>query len=64
MMCGEEHRLFLIQQNGSEIEQIIGSERVLWFALFHCHSVVRKQPMFLTAHHVNDRKFNEFSKNI
>ena len=34
------------------------------FALFHCHSVVQKQPMILTAHHEEDRKFDDVSKNI
>ena len=38
------------------------SEEDLIFALFHCHSVVQKQPMILTAHHEEDRKFNELSK--
>ena len=34
------------------------------FALFHCHSVVQKQPMILTADYEKDRKFNKLSKNI
>ena len=36
----------------------------LIFALFRCHSVVRKQPMCLTTHRETDRKFNELLKNI
>ena len=40
------------------------SEGGLIFALFHCHFVVRKQPVFLTTHRESDRKFNELSKNM
>ena len=34
------------------------------FALFHCHSVVQKQLMILTAHLEEDVKFNELSEYI
>ena len=34
----------------------------LIFALFRCHSVVRKQPMCLTTHRETNRKFNDLFK--
>ena len=36
----------------------------LIIALFHCHFVMRKQLVILIAHHDQDRKFNEFFKNV
>ena len=36
----------------------------LIFALFHCHSDVRKQAKVLTAYHEDNRKCNELPKNI
>ena len=40
------------------------SEGDLIFALFRCHSVVRKQPMCLTTRRETDGKFNELLRNI
>ena len=36
----------------------------LVFAPLHCHSVVQKQPMIVTASHGDNRKYNELSKDI
>ena len=36
----------------------------LIFALFRCHSVVRKQPICLTTHRETDGKFNDLFKSI
>ena len=57
-----------------DLEFVITSSRLKWFdsssfqrghlifPLFRCHSVVRKQPMFLTTHYKTDRIFNDISK--
>ena len=40
------------------------SDGDLIVALFHCHSIVHKQTKVLTAHHEEDRKCKELSKDI